>query len=201
MALEDNLKIFIKYFTEYWIPKFDYWNIHRFSYMLPKLKRTNNCLERYNRRFNSKFPNAHPSICQFVSTLREEESYFSIYVRSIMSGMQTVEEAPCSDFPSSEAFHDWIQARIENYNVSFSSENKNNSKSLDDNIPSDISSTSTLDNEFASNVHIFKSNDSWMDYLDNNDDEMVSNLDAEFNSNIHTFKSDDSCMEYLNNNE
>jgi hypothetical protein len=82
--------------------------------MLPKLRRPNNCLERYNRRLR---------IFQMLILLFA--NLFLLCVRRKVIFQYT---SDLTDIPSSEAFHDWIQARIENYNVSFSSENKNNSK-------------------------------------------------------------------------
>jgi hypothetical protein len=112
MALEKVLLNFKSYFIHYWIPKFEFWNIHRFlESSLPNIKRTNNCLERYNRRLNSKFPIAHPKIIQFVSTLRQEESYYTQYIRSIMAGSQILEEAPHEDFPMNESFQQWIMEK------------------------------------------------------------------------------------------
>jgi hypothetical protein len=48
--------------------------------------RTNNCLERYNRRLGDKFLNAHPNIFSFIAAIQEEEHYYSNLVRGIRSG-------------------------------------------------------------------------------------------------------------------
>jgi hypothetical protein len=74
--LEKVVQKFRDYFEEFWISKFEYWNISRFEESFGNLKRTNNCVERYNRRLNTKFPVAHLSILQFVSVLRHGESYY-----------------------------------------------------------------------------------------------------------------------------
>jgi hypothetical protein len=44
----ETLKCFKSYFLSYWLPKYSLWNISRFS-VSESLRRTNNCLERYNR--------------------------------------------------------------------------------------------------------------------------------------------------------
>jgi hypothetical protein len=36
------------YFEEFWMPKFDFWNVSRFECSFGNLKRTNKCPERYN---------------------------------------------------------------------------------------------------------------------------------------------------------
>ncbi|KAF0986450.1 hypothetical protein HZS_4019 [Henneguya salminicola] len=48
--------------------------------------RTNNCLERYNRRLGSKFQNAHPNIFGFITAIKDEEHYFSNLTTGIRSG-------------------------------------------------------------------------------------------------------------------
>ena len=80
------------YFEEFWMPKFDFWNVSRFECSFGNLKRTNNCLERYNRRLNDKFPLAHPSITQFASVIQQEKCYYSQLIRSIQVGVQLEEE-------------------------------------------------------------------------------------------------------------
>ncbi len=107
--LLDIFEKFKDYINIYWAPKFNYWNISRFpATLIPNLKRTNNCLERYNRRLNSKFPNAHPSIVQLVSTLKDEESYYSQYIRSIQTGIQYLEEPEEYFHPSCDEFREFF---------------------------------------------------------------------------------------------
>ena len=48
--------------------------------------RTNNCLERYNRRLGEVFLNAHPSLSAFVAAIQGEEEFYSDLVRLIRSG-------------------------------------------------------------------------------------------------------------------
>ncbi|KAF0985614.1 hypothetical protein HZS_4522, partial [Henneguya salminicola] len=40
-------------------------------------KRTNNALERYNRRIGENFANAHPNLASFISIIRTEFLYYS----------------------------------------------------------------------------------------------------------------------------
>jgi hypothetical protein len=110
--LSNIMTEFSLYFKEFWFPKFNLWNVSRFIGELPKLKRTNNCLERYNRRINSNFPHAHPSIMQLVGTLRNEESYFSQYIQSIQVGVQRIEEPEDTEFPSKKDFEHWCDERF-----------------------------------------------------------------------------------------
>ena len=48
--------------------------------------RTNNPLERYNRRLNSLFPNAHPRLIQFVTIIKDEDEHYTILTECIRSG-------------------------------------------------------------------------------------------------------------------
>jgi hypothetical protein len=147
---------FKDYFFAYWMPKFHYWNISRFNYDLRYFKRTNNALERYNRRLNSKFPNAHPTIVQFAATLRKEECYFTQYIRSIQTGIQYLEEPEESYFPNCDDFREWCMER-ESLIVSQAPE-------VDDKTKSDSGS---LDYEKeADSFYNFESEDSWENYLD-----------------------------------
>ena len=47
--------------------------------------RTNNPLERYNRRLNSPFPNAHPRLIQFVTIIKDEDDNYTILTECIRS--------------------------------------------------------------------------------------------------------------------
>jgi hypothetical protein len=78
-------------FEEFWMPKFDFWNVSRFESSFGNLKRTTNCLERYNRRLNDKFPLAHPSIIQFASVVQQKECNYLQLIRSIQVGVQLEE--------------------------------------------------------------------------------------------------------------
>lgn len=75
---DDNLDNFWRYFERTWMRRFlpELWNLSNKS-QLNIRGRTNNALERYNRRIGDFFLNAHPNLCAFVSTIRSEFQYFS----------------------------------------------------------------------------------------------------------------------------
>jgi hypothetical protein len=75
------------YFEKTWIIRYppDLWNINNGTDVEIEA-RTNNGLERYNRRLGDKFMNAHPNIFAFVGVIQEEEAYFSNLCRGIRSG-------------------------------------------------------------------------------------------------------------------
>ncbi|KII66652.1 hypothetical protein RF11_01918 [Thelohanellus kitauei] len=50
------------------------------------LQKTNNCLERYNRRIGDQFLNAHPNIFNFVEVIKNKALYFTTLTSSIRSG-------------------------------------------------------------------------------------------------------------------
>ncbi|KAF0989858.1 hypothetical protein HZS_776 [Henneguya salminicola] len=74
-------------------PKFRIW-LEKYSPSLWKNEpqpeninsRTNNCLERYNRRLGSKFQNANPNIFWFIASIKNEEHYCSNLITGILSG-------------------------------------------------------------------------------------------------------------------
>jgi len=66
---------FWRYFKKTWTVEYNpkYWNISLYkdpNYWLRN--KTNNPFERYNRSLNDMFPNAHPSMPQFVTTIKGE---------------------------------------------------------------------------------------------------------------------------------
>jgi hypothetical protein len=109
--MEEKIKKFHDYFIEYWKPKFNFWNISRFATVYSKLKRTNNCVERYNRRLNEMFLVSHPNIAQLANVLKGEECYYTEYIKSIMEGIQTHERGPELEFPSCKDFRQWYPLR------------------------------------------------------------------------------------------
>lgn len=82
---EVALNSFWAYFIRTWMTTYQvsYWNVFRFivdddDEGLPPtfiINRTNNPLERYNRRLNDLFRNPHPRIAQFVDVLRTEADH------------------------------------------------------------------------------------------------------------------------------
>jgi hypothetical protein len=80
-------KGFWKYFDRTWTRRYpiSLWNIHDQSdYELSG--RTNNAVERYNRRLGDQFPNAHPTLGFFLQVIRKEEAYFSHLTEAIRKG-------------------------------------------------------------------------------------------------------------------
>lgn len=51
--------------------------------------RTNNPLERYNRRINEAFPVAHPNLLQFVHVIRDEAKRYCQMIENIKKGIET----------------------------------------------------------------------------------------------------------------
>ncbi|KII62258.1 hypothetical protein RF11_09575 [Thelohanellus kitauei] len=74
----DTSALFWQYFENTWIRRYDpsLWNISSVDeYQISG--RTHNCLERYNRRLNDFFANAHPNIASFVTVIRNEFEFYS----------------------------------------------------------------------------------------------------------------------------
>jgi len=78
---------FIQYFKRTWMRKYppQLWNIHGLDNH-GVITRTNNPLERYNRRLNEQFGNAHPNLVRFVAAIRSEENLYSMQIRDIRQG-------------------------------------------------------------------------------------------------------------------
>jgi hypothetical protein len=49
-------------------------------------QRTNNCSERYNKRFNALFPTPHPSLATFVEALKKESESWVTKWKEARSG-------------------------------------------------------------------------------------------------------------------
>ena len=77
------------YFQKTWIKKYppQLWNISMLS-DTNVAGRTNNALERYNRRLGDHFAMPHPSLITFVSTIGREFDYFSILLNNIRTGRE-----------------------------------------------------------------------------------------------------------------
>lgn len=80
---KDLLDEFWKYFKKTWMTlyKVEDWNVARLKKRIEDgetnviINRTNNPLERYNRRLNGLFPNPHPSVPELVNALRKEAQH------------------------------------------------------------------------------------------------------------------------------
>jgi hypothetical protein len=71
---ESKLHAFWKYFEKTWCNEYDpnLWNYSGIENPEDTLiNKTNNALERFNRRLNDAFPTAHPSMSQFVEVIKE----------------------------------------------------------------------------------------------------------------------------------
>jgi hypothetical protein len=125
--MSDTITAFINYFKSYWIVRFKFWSLHKYlENGANRFKRTDNCLERYNRRLNEKYSTPHPSLAQFVDTLISEEYYYTQYVRSITSGIQVHSSFPDFELPSKTEFLTWVNEKKMNLNVSLADEVKEN---------------------------------------------------------------------------
>ena len=71
-----KMENFWEYFENFWLssPSFIYsWNVnHHPPYLAKKMMRTNNDLERYNRRVSDLFAQSKPSLINFIETLELE---------------------------------------------------------------------------------------------------------------------------------
>ncbi|KAF0986523.1 hypothetical protein HZS_334 [Henneguya salminicola] len=70
---EDTLNQFLDYFNRTWVVRSPLSLCHISAGMV---NRTNNALERYNRRLNDFCANVHPNICSFIEIIKDEFLYF-----------------------------------------------------------------------------------------------------------------------------
>lgn len=84
---EQKINEFIEYFKRVWINKYPpiLWNYSSMD-VNSIVARTNNPIERYNRRLNEQFSTAHTSLIKFINVLQEEESFYTNQIRKIRSG-------------------------------------------------------------------------------------------------------------------
>lgn len=82
---------FWNYFTKTWIGRYGakLWNISQVNDEI-LVGRTNNALERYNRRFGEIFMNAHPNITAFVMAIRSEFEFYSERCEQIRKSGETI---------------------------------------------------------------------------------------------------------------
>lgn len=75
---QQELSLFWIYFTRTWLNRFppSIWNLSSMN-DVNMAGRTNNALERYNRRLGENFSNAHPNLCAFVSVIKIEFQQYS----------------------------------------------------------------------------------------------------------------------------
>ena len=82
---------FWSYFSRIWLDLYDpkIWNIHGLLTENPDItlvNRTNNPLERFNRRLNNSFPSPHPSMSQFIDTVRAISDDYVLVLNRIKQG-------------------------------------------------------------------------------------------------------------------
>ena len=73
-STESNWKDFWSYFNDTWMKRYDFetWNISAIIENEEEIRnRTNNALESFNRRFNERFPVAHPNLHRFIAVCKE----------------------------------------------------------------------------------------------------------------------------------
>ena len=106
---------FWAYFTRYWMSDFMgiLWNItnipaDKFEDVV--INRTNNPIERYNRRLNMKFPGvAHPSMVHFVEVLRDEALFYVELIRNLDAGLAVPQDhQPPSVFKNPESYFSFV---------------------------------------------------------------------------------------------
>lgn len=74
---DNNLERFWIYLISTWIHRFppSIWGCSVFNDKT-LVNRTNNSLERFNRRLNENFINAHPNLASFIETIKTENTYY-----------------------------------------------------------------------------------------------------------------------------
>jgi hypothetical protein len=83
--------LFWRYFLKTWTQKYEtkLWNIHHLDGDDIN-GRTNNALERYNRRLGEKFAVGHPSLQTFVQIIQKEVFYFSEILKNKRNGIESI---------------------------------------------------------------------------------------------------------------
>jgi hypothetical protein len=94
------------YFARTWMDRFPpaLWNISQVANSLLS-GRTNNCVERYNRRIGEKFPHAHPPLLSLISVMKAEFTYYFLFCARIRSGEE----------PLPTIIHDFVRPSLESF--------------------------------------------------------------------------------------
>ena len=80
---------FWAYFDTHWMSRIDSWNICLGDNTYKRfINRTNNGLERYNKRFNGLFSKHNPSLMEFVEIVEKESRYYATKLADIRSGKE-----------------------------------------------------------------------------------------------------------------
>ncbi|KAF1739919.1 hypothetical protein MXB_850, partial [Myxobolus squamalis] len=84
---DQNWIAFLKYFEKTWIQTFTpTLRCNNRTNSEGILARTNNCIERYNRRIGENFQNAHLNIYAFIAVIINEEYYYAKLIIGIWAG-------------------------------------------------------------------------------------------------------------------
>ncbi|KAF0985530.1 hypothetical protein HZS_7338 [Henneguya salminicola] len=75
---DESVEAFWDYFSKIRLTRFplSQWNINAYG-VYHLAERTNNCLERYNRRIGDFFLNTHPNLTAFISVIKVEFNFYS----------------------------------------------------------------------------------------------------------------------------
>lgn len=112
---KENFNAFWKYFLTTWMKLFkpDHWNVHALTDKSDDvINRTNNPLERFNRRMKNAFPAAHPSMAVFVNTIKDlSVEYVSMLERIKRGTVPRPRHAPLSVTPLPEDYLNYVSAK------------------------------------------------------------------------------------------
>ena len=101
---------FWKYFISTWMVRYNpkVWNIHSFATdnsEFTLINRTNNPLERFNRKMNDSFPTPHPTMTSFVETIRKiSDDYVTDLARIAKGTMAKPVHLPVTIYPIPESY-------------------------------------------------------------------------------------------------
>ena len=92
-----------EYFEKQWIPLLEVWSLYDPTGNNDSVKaivnRTNNALEKYNRRFNDRFSKGTPSLAEFIGVVEEESRYYAKKLRNIRRGIERPIEYAKANIP------------------------------------------------------------------------------------------------------
>ena len=110
-----NFDSFWKYFLDTWMKLFkpEHWNINAYSQNSDDvINRTNNPLERFNRKLKNAFPVAHPSMAVFVNTIKDlSVEYVSMLERIKRRTLPPPRHAPLTLIPLPDDYENYISAK------------------------------------------------------------------------------------------
>jgi hypothetical protein len=115
-SYQKELDHFWAYFEKTWLRQYDprVWNIHYLKSQpeaseVKIIQRTNNPLERFNRRLNDSFESFHPSMCTFVDTIRKiSEDYVNVLHRISHNTMDPPVHLPPTMYQVSEEYVQFV---------------------------------------------------------------------------------------------